>query len=67
MAEPRQITNGKTQGVKPAVPWQAVGTIVTFLLAYFAVDLPPEVATALGVVVGGGAGALAPTGKIVPK
>jgi hypothetical protein len=67
MTQPRQITNGKTKGVKPAVPWQAITTIVAFLLAYFPVDLPPSVAGAIAVVLGTGAGVAAPTGRIVSR
>ena len=55
----------KTVGVDPKVPVQAVATVVTFLLAYFGIDLDPEVATGIAVVLGAGAGALAPAPRVV--
>lgn len=50
----------KTQGLSLKIPAQAVTTLVVAGLAYFGVDLDPEVSAALGVVLGFVAGYLAP-------
>jgi hypothetical protein len=55
----------KTAGLHPKVPWQAITTVAAFALASFGVDLSPEVSAALGVVIGSGAGVLAPAAHTV--
>jgi hypothetical protein len=60
-------TDYKTVGVDPKVPIQAVVTVAVWLLAYFGVDLTPEVSTAISVLLGVIAGALSPAPKTVVK
>lgn len=55
----------KTIGVDPKVPVQAVSAVVTFVLAYFGLDLDPEVAGGVATVIGAIAGVLAPAPKTV--
>lgn len=50
----------KTIGLNPKVPIQAVTVIVTFLLGYFGIDLPAEVAASIATVLGFAAGVIAP-------
>lgn len=61
----RRIHRGKTEGVSPKVPWQAVVTLLVWALAYFGIDLPPEVALLVGVGAGAGAGVAARPGTVV--
>jgi uncharacterized membrane protein YkvA (DUF1232 family) len=42
----------KTLGVDPKVPIQALVTLAIAALAYFGIDLSPEVSGAIGVIVG---------------
>jgi hypothetical protein len=53
-------TGRKTVGVDLKVPIQALVTLAVSALAYFGIDLDPEVAAAIGVLVGVIAGALGP-------
>lgn len=55
----------KTQGVDLKVPAQALSTVIVFLLSYFGIDLPAEVAAAIAVLIGAALGALAPAPKTV--
>jgi hypothetical protein len=57
----------KTKGVSPKVPAQAVATLAVAALAYFGVDLSPEVSAAIGVVVGIVAGWFAAPGVVVTE
>lgn len=56
----------KTVGVDPKVPVQAVVTAVVAVLAYFGIDVAPELAGAIAVVAGIVAGFLAPAPKVEP-
>lgn len=58
-------TKRRTMGVDPKVPAQAVATIVVWVLAYFAIDLDAEVATAISVLLGIPFGVLAPAPRTV--
>jgi hypothetical protein len=59
--------NVETVGVSPKVPVQAVVTVAVSALAFFGIDLSPEVSGALGVVVGFIAGVAAPAASVRPK
>ncbi len=50
----------KTLGISPKVPVQAVVTIIVAALAYFGVELSPEVSAAIATLLGFIAGYLAP-------
>lgn len=52
-------------GISPKVVGQALATVVVWLLGYFAVQLPPEVASAIALALGAGAGYFAPPGAVV--
>lgn len=54
----------KTQGLSLKIPAQAITTLVVGALAYFGVDLDPELSAALGVVIGFAAGYLAPAAPV---
>ncbi len=54
----------KTTGVSPKVPFQAIASIITFLLAYFAVDLSPELSGLIAAVIGAIGGYQAPPGNV---
>jgi hypothetical protein len=53
----------KTDGLDPKVPIQAFVTILVAALAYFGVDLDPEVAGAIGIVLGAIAAIAGPAAK----
>lgn len=55
----------QTIGISPKVPAGAFGTIIGFLAAKFGLDMPADVSTAIGVVVGYIFGLLAPAGTVV--
>jgi hypothetical protein len=59
-------TKNKTVGVSPKVPTQAIVSVVTFLLAYFGVDLSPEASAAIAAVLGVIGGAVAQPGETRP-
>lgn len=50
----------KTKGLALKVPAQAITTVVVWLLAYFGVDLPPDVSLAIAAIIGFVAGIVAP-------
>jgi hypothetical protein len=56
----------KTVGLAKKVPWQSGVTLVVAALAYYGVDLDPEVSAALGVIAGFAAGIGAPATPVVP-
>jgi hypothetical protein len=55
----------RTRGVSPKVPAQALVTVLVWLAAYFGIELPADVAGALAVLIGAGAGVAAPPGTVV--
>jgi hypothetical protein len=59
-------TKLKTAGLHPKVPAQAVATLAVAALAYYGIDLDAELAAALGVVLGFGAGVAAPAATSLP-
>jgi hypothetical protein len=52
----------RTRGVSPKVPAQALVTVLVWLATYFGVHLDAEVAAAIAVLLGAGAGVAAPPG-----
>jgi hypothetical protein len=64
MAARSRVHKPKTVGPSPKVPIQAAVTVLTFLLGYLGIDLPPEVAFAVAVLFGSLGGAMGPLGKI---
>lgn len=54
----------RTTGLSPKVPVQAITTVVVGLLAYFGVDLSPELSGAIAVVIGFAAGYIAPPAPV---
>jgi hypothetical protein len=60
------VNSIKTVGLAKKVPWQAGTTLIVAALAYYGVDLDPEVSAALGVVAGFVAGVGAPAAPVVP-
>jgi hypothetical protein len=68
-AGPAGDVKSETQGWDPKVPIQAVVTLAVSALAYFGVELEPEVSAAIGVLLGILAARFgpAPDTKLVPK
>jgi hypothetical protein len=60
------VNSIKTVGLAKKVPWQAGTTLIVAALAYYGVDLDPEVSAALGVVAGFIGGWFAPAAVAVP-
>ncbi len=54
----------KTVGVSPKVPAQAIATVIVFIAARFGLELDPELAGALGVLIGAAAGGIASPGTV---
>lgn len=50
----------KTKGVDPKVPTQAITTVLTFVLAKYAIDLDAATSGAVSVLLGVVIGAIAP-------
>jgi hypothetical protein len=52
-------------GISPKVLGQALTTIAVWVLGYFAIQLPPEIVSAVALVIGAGAGYALPPGAVV--
>lgn len=57
----------ETQGLDPKVPVQAIALVLSFVLSYFAIDLPVEVALAVSTLIAGGAAYFAPAARVITK
>jgi hypothetical protein len=63
-ARKSSIKNGRTRGVSPKVGGQAFATLVSFVLAKYAITLDTETSGSLAILFGMAVGALAGPGTV---